>query len=322
MAPRSMRRGLGVRAILAGGLLAIFGATIPAGAMEAPAFVASSFDTGWNPSAERVAAQFDKTLKNQGHCSTTQDPPQLIAGCEWTYAEVFKVGETTPVTAAAANASAGIDSKGAIIQGKSIIWVAASSLAVDGTEYYMKVHLLGAADAAPDAYTIWTSETFTVDRGAPARPDVLSPKGLLAREVKVHGPNGAELVSGHVSIADPREMPLTGFTGLAADATGPDRDTTATSGLASIELRFFDVLGMPVHAQRFAVDNVGSDKSTWAVAADEIVTVDAFGNESPALDPGVYVLKVAAIDVAGYVSAPSVPVQFIWTGLPSAEPPQ
>lgn len=323
MAPRSMRRGLGVRAILAGGLLAIFGATIPATSADVPApvFQASSFDSGWNPSTTRVAAQFDKTLKSVKPCYDNQVPPQVVTGCDWTYAEVFEVGATEPVPAAERNDSQAIDPKGGIVQGASIIWVAKSSLATDGTEYFMRVHLLGAAVGAPDDYTVWNSEPFTVDMGAPGKPTVESPTALMGREIKI-GSEDAEVVSGHISIADPRQVPVTEFAGVAREATGPDNDPTATSGLASVELRFYDLLGALAHKQVFEVESVGAIESDWFVSAEDVVAVDRQGNESPALDPGVYVLKVAAYDIAGYVSAPSVPVQFIWTGLPSAEPPQ
>lgn len=302
MATLSLRRGTRIRAVVIGALIVGAAATVPARAVDAPVLVSTSVDTGWSPSADTVVARFDKVLDKEASSVTLEEVGGAeIAGWHVSFGKELNTIFLRTTDPEAPSAGAG------------------EPLRVDGTQYQVTFMVRGDAPSAPDELQTHGPFTFLVDPDRPTLPIITSPAPLFRQEIHIGGDDQAgtpEITVIELAPADPT-TPVAEFAGTAADATGTDGDTTATSGIASVELQFFNPLEDPLHPQAvvFSVILDGTDhlsapgaaETDWRVAADEIADEDG----SPMLTPGLWALRVVAFDLANNASAPSKAVQIL-----------
>lgn len=301
MAVHITRRTSGLRAFVVGALITGVAATVPAGAVEAPALVETSVDSGWSATTEAVAARFDKVL-DQAASSVTLEEVGVgeITGWYLGFGQeentIFLT--TTDLTDPAAPA--------------------ADPLRVDGTDYQVTFHVQGAAPSAPDEVESFGPFTFLVDPDRPKLPVITSPAPVFRQEIHIGGEDQAgtpEITVIELGPADPT-TPVETFAGTAADATGTDGDVTATSGISSVELRFFNPSLTPLAPDSvvFSV-NLGAEHLTkpgeaeteWSIGVDELV--DEGGSQQ--LTTGLWAVRAVASDNAGNSSAPSKVVQIL-----------
>jgi len=280
MAPGSTRRGVGVRAILAGGLVTIMAAVMPAtAAAPAPVLQESTVRDGWNLSATQIGARFNMNLAPTS-AATIQQNGVDVAG--WT---------------------------SAIVNGTALT-MTGPALATDGTIYTITFTATG---TQVDASTLVDGPTaFQVDSNAPYTPFITGPDTLVDEEIQVFGEGGLPPVRADVVVADPT-APASAITGIAKDFV-LQGDSSATSGISKIELRFYDVIGqavgLPIAVLTGRPDNFAFNVfSTVPTAADVEWSVDLAEVED--LSSGVWSVRAVAYDTAGNISSPSRPITLL-----------
>ncbi len=300
MATLSLRRGTRIRAVVIGALIVGAAATVPARAVDAPVLEETSVDSGWSATTEAVAARFDKVLDPDGSSVTLEEVGgAVIAGWH------TRVEGTTVILSA--------------VDPEDPNGPAGDPLRVDGTEYRATFSVVGEAPSAPDEPEVHGPFTFQVDPDRPTLPVITRPSPLFRQEIHIGGDDQAgtpEIAVIELAPADP-STPVAEFAGTAADATGTDGDLTATSGIASVELRFFNPLANPLNPEAVAfsvtLDDAshltapGAAETEWSIAAEDITDEDG----ASLLSPGLWAVRAVASDMAGSISAPSKAVQIL-----------
>jgi hypothetical protein len=276
MAPGSTRRGVGVRAILAAGLVTIMAAVMPAtAAAPAPNLLQSTVDSGWNLSTTQIAARFNGSLAATS-TATIQQNGVDVAG--WTSS----------------------------VQ-STVLTMSGPALLADGTVYTIAFAVTGTQQDAGSA--TYGPFAFQVDPNGPYTPRITGPDALVDEEFQLFGENGVAPVRVDVGVADPT-APASEITGVAQDFA-PDGDVSATSGIAKIELRFYDGIrqaaGLPAAVLSGRPDNFAFNFfASVPAAADVEWSVDLAEVED--LSSGIWTVRAIAYDSAGNVSSPSRPL--------------
>ena len=300
MATLSLRRGTRIRAFVIGALIAGAAATVPARAVDAPILEQTSVDSGWSATREAVAARFDKVLAAEGSSVTLEE----VGGAVITGWHTRVEGTTIVLSA---------------VNPENPNGPAGDPLRVDGTEYQATFSVVGAAPSAPDEAESHGPFTFQVDPDRPTLPVITGPSPLFRQEIHIGGDDQAgtpEIAVIELAPADPT-TPVAEFAGTAADAIGDDGDLTATSGIVSVELRFYNPLSNPFNPEAVAfsvtLDSAshlsapGAAETEWKIAVDELADEDG----SSPLTIGLWAVRAVAADMAGNLSAPSKTVQIL-----------
>lgn len=281
MTPRSAR-GRGVRAILAGGLLALVASTVTAqaGPGDAPVLDKSSISTGWLKANTAVWAEFDKIIA----------PASTVAVTD-TFTNTA-VGGTTSVV------------------GRGIAFVP-GALIEDGRTYSATFTVSGIEGTPNTVY----SKSFKLDAKTPSAPVITAPEtlGLTLAEDGCDAVPGcdfnANLVLGAADV----------FEGTARDVRGVNGVTAATSGIQKIELRFYNVVEQVVELVPSILSGrptdysfkVALDQTCGSVCPLDLEPWSANASEIEDLSTGVWSMRAVAIDYAGNVSAPSKSITFV-----------
>lgn len=185
-------------------------------------------------------------------------------------------GSTASLTSNTGAAVAGTPS----VQGAVVRFTSALSLASSGSPYTLVVRAISAT-ATPGTPATISVLPFTVDPLAPKLAVVQTPE----HNSRV---DGAQAVDIH---------------GTATDRLGDNDTTTYTSGVARVEVRFFNP------AKAFSLTG-GSKEVTSLRSMIDICTGSACPTEgawslSKDLDPGYWTIQVIVYDAAGNTAAPT-----------------
>lgn len=274
MALRSMRRGKGVRAILAGGLLALGLFTVAPVSAAEPILNTTSVESGWSAFNDGVAADFDEPLDAVASSASLVDLDTALP----------VLGTTQVIN-------------------NGILFTPNTALAEDGTRYEVTF--------SPVSFDGITGQTivrqFRVDTKVPDVPRINTPSAMVSSETGplrglkdgTHETLGADV---QIAIA----APGSGATveGSAADKRGLHRSTKATSGVHEIHLRFYDPFSAAEATDlRVVIDmacsgQCSADVESWSATTDH-------------LPPGYWTMRAVAFDLAGNASAPSGPISFL-----------
>jgi len=263
------RRGIHTATILVMGvILAAVGPARAAG----PPLAETSVDSGWSGSATAFAARYTANI----------DDSSSVA---------LKDSSNATITGATA------------VEDRALLFSLPTGTELDPNDQPFTITFTAVGSGG----TTTTTRTFDLDTLFPEAPVVAQPTPAIsapgfvtdiAREL------GADF---RLHIVFPPGAPPT-FSGTTRDAVlGPEDepDTSHTSGIREIQLRFFNPLA------NFSTDEVFDERVVVSLGCTELCPTEAGFTAGADLGTGIWTVRVISVDLAGNESGTSRPLTFV-----------